>query len=91
MTVFTYAKEEDSKLVLTRTQDVQFILDDNQRVAQETQHHRGDLRLAGRIPFVVAEQWARESGSRIGTKEFAEYAKKKMMDGEFAKLRVRGF
>lgn len=91
MQVRTDHFEEDGKLILNRTQDVQFILDDNQRLAQETQHHRGDLRLAGRIPFVVAEQWERECGSAIGTKGFAEYAKRKMMDGEFAKLRVRGF
>jgi hypothetical protein len=83
--------ETDEKLVINRTQDVQFILDDNQRIAQETAHHRGDMRLAGRIPFVVAETWARECGARIGTKEFAEYCKGKLMDGEFAKLRVRGF
>lgn len=87
----TTVYEDSERLVFNRTQDVQFILDDNQRLAQETQHHRGDLRMAGRIPFVVAEQWARECGAAIGTKEFAVYCKSKLMDGEFSKLRVRGY
>ncbi|NRB02512.1 MAG: hypothetical protein HRU30_04535 [Rhodobacteraceae bacterium] len=89
--VQTQIYEDAERLVVSRTQDTQFILDDNNRLSSELQHHRGDLRLAGRVPFVVAEQWARECGARIGSKEFGLYCKQKMMDGEFAKLRVRGF
>lgn len=40
----------------------------------------------GSIPMVIASQWAKECGSGIGTKEFGEYAKKKLMSGDYSKL-----
>jgi len=39
---------DDETLVINRQQDVQFLLDDNQRLAAETAHNRSDMRLAGR-------------------------------------------
>ncbi|TWI32732.1 hypothetical protein [Paracoccus sulfuroxidans] len=50
-----------------------------------------EMRHVGNIPFVVAEQWARECGASIGTAEFAEYVKRKLMDGEFAKFATGKF
>lgn len=47
-------------------------------------------RLVGRIDLVTAEQWAKECGAGVGTKEFAAYCKRKLMDGDFAKFRVEG-
>ena len=49
------------------------------------------MRLAGSIPFVVAEMWSRECGAKIGSQEFAEYVKKKLMSGEFSKLIANGY
>jgi len=82
---------DDETLVINRQQDVQFLLDDNQRLAAETAHNRSDMRLAGRVPLVIMEQWMRECGAALGSKELNAYVKRKLMDGEFAKLRVRGY
>jgi hypothetical protein len=85
--------EEDGKLIINRHQDVQALLDDNQQLASIAPSMHGDakFRLAGRIPLVVAEQWAAECGEAVGTQAFAEYVKKKLADGDFARLRVKGF
>lgn len=85
--------EQDDKLVIRRHQDVQNLLDDNARLASIAPNAHGDakFRLAGRVPLVIAEQWAAECKAAIGTQEFAAYAKKKLMDGDFAKFRVKGY
>ena len=85
--------EQDGKLIIQRSQEVQGLLDDNARLAAVAPSAHGDakFRLAGRIPLVVAEQWATECGAAVGTQEFGLYVKKKLLDGDFARLRVRGF
>ena len=85
--------EEDGKLVISRRQDVSALLDDNHELSTVAPSMHGDaaFRLAGRIPLVVAEQWSRECGEAIGTQGFAAYVKKKLADGDFARLRVKGF
>ena len=47
-------------------------------------------KLFGSIDPVTAEQWRRECGAGIGTKEFAEYAVKKMNDRDFRRFKVGG-
>ncbi len=49
---------------------------------------RGYLHL-GSIDPLTAANWAKECGCAIATKEFNEYAKKKLMSGEFAHFRVK--
>lgn len=85
--------EQDGKLIIQRSQDVQSLLDDNARIASYAPSAHGDakFRLAGRIPMVVAEQWSAECGAAVGTQEFGLYVKKKLLDGNFARLRVKGF
>lgn len=85
--------EQDGKLIISRHQDVQSLLDENKALADVAPSAHGDakFRLAGRIPLVVAEQWSAECGEAIGTKAFAEYVRRKLADGDFARLRVKGF
>jgi hypothetical protein len=85
--------EEDGKLIISRHQDVEALLAENRELAAIAPSAHGDakFRLAGRIPLVVAEQWSAECGEAIGTQAFAQYIRKKLADGDFAKLRVKGF
>ncbi len=85
--------EEDGKLIISRHQDVEALLSENRELAAIAPSAHGDakFRLAGRIPLVVAEQWSAECGEAIGTQAFAQYIRKKLADGDFAKLRVKGF
>jgi len=82
---------EDDNIIINRSQDVQAILDWNKERNIEGHNRRSDMRLAGRIPFVVVEMWMKESGLRFGSPEFAEYVKKKLMSGEFSKLIANGY
>lgn len=83
--------EEDDRLIINRVQDVSGILDFVKEAGEQMQHDRGDFRYAGAVPDVVMEQWMRECGAKLGSQELMAYIKTKMMDGEFAKLRARGF
>lgn len=84
--------EQDHKLHVVRSQDVQAIIDQNKREAEVMPSMYGEAayRKVGSIPFVVAEQWSEECGAAIGSKEFALYCKKKLMDGDFAAFRIKG-
>lgn len=84
--------EQDGKLHINRSQDVQAIIDQNKIEADIAPSMHGDakVRKIGSIPFVIAEQWSQECGAGIGTKEFALYCKRKLMDGDFAAFRIKG-
>lgn len=82
---------EDGKVIVNRQQDIQRILDWNKERNIEGHNVRSDMRLAGRIPFVVVEMWLNESGLKLGSQEFSEYVKKKLMSGDFGKLIANGF
>ncbi|MFN7002174.1 MAG: hypothetical protein ACK4NW_01945 [Roseinatronobacter sp.] len=81
---------QDGKMIVRKTQDVSA---DIARASLLRDAHRagGDMRLAGTIPGIVAEAWAAECGHPVGSHEFGEFVKRKLMDGEFAKFRVQGF
>jgi hypothetical protein len=85
--------EDDGKLHISRSQDVQAILQRNKDEASFMPSKYGEAawRKVGSIPFVVAEQWSMECGAGIGTKEFMAYCKRKLLDGDYAALRVKGF
>ena len=83
--------EEDGKIHVQRTQDVQRILDFNKERNIDGHNRNSDMRLAGSIPFVVVEMWIKESGLKLGSQEFAEYVKKKLMSGDYGKLIANGY
>lgn len=83
--------DEDGKIIVQRSQDVQRILDFNKERNIEGHNPKSDMRLAGSIPFVVVEMWMKESGLKLGSREFSEYCKKKLMSGDFNKLIANGF
>jgi hypothetical protein len=84
--------EQDGKLIVNRQQDVEGLIEQNKIEAELAPSMHGDaaVRKVGSIPFVVAEEWSRECGAAIGTKEFALYCKRKLMDGDFAAFRIKG-
>ena len=82
---------EDDKLIVNRSQDMQDILDFNKERNIDGHKVGADMRLAGSVPFVVIEMWMKESGLKLGSQEFAEYVKKKLMSGDFGKLIANGF
>lgn len=82
---------EDDKIVVSRKQDVQEILDFNKEKQIDGHNRKSDLRHVGQIPFVVVEMWLKESGLKLGSREFTEYVKKKLLSGDYSKLVVHGY
>ena len=90
-TLNTSYHTEDDKLIIRRSQDVQRILDFNKERNIDGHNPRSDMRLATSIPLVVAEMWMRETGTKLGSQEFMEVVKKKLMSGEYSRLIANGF
>ena len=86
--------EDELGLHVRKTDNnVQALLDRNKAMAElaPSKHGHAARRYVGSIDGLTAENWARECGSAVGTQEFMEYAKKKLMDGDNAKFLVKGF
>lgn len=73
-----------------KTQDVTGILQAAHEVKDMLKKDSGPIqgRYLGTVPVLIAQQWATECGAAIGTKQWSVYAKKKLQDGEWSKLRV---
>ena len=86
-----YSMDSDGLIRVTRSQDVQSLIDQTKHEAEAAPSMFGQaaVRKIGSIPFVVADQWSRECGAGIGTKEFAAYCKRKLLDGDFAAFRIK--
>ena len=82
---------EDDKVVVQRSQDIQSILDFNKERNIDGHNKKSDMRLVGSIPFVVVEMWIKESGLKVGSQEFAEYVKKKLLSGDYGRLIANGY
>ena len=91
MSVQTKYFDEDGKLIINRSQDIQRILDFNKERNIDGANRKSDMRLVGSIPFVVIEMWLNESGLKLHTDEFKEYIKKKLVSGDYSKLIANGY
>ncbi len=76
---------KDGVVTITKTQDAQPMFDAIRAVKDLPKNPT--MRYVGSIPLILGQQWARECGAAIGTKQWREYAHKKLKSGEFSKLR----
>lgn len=85
--------EQDGKLHIVKEQRVKEMLDSIHKIRDYVPDSHGDAkaRWVGSIPLVLAEEWARESGAQIGTKEFAAYLKRKLSDPDYKNLLIKGY
>lgn len=66
---------------------VQGVKDMSEIITRTTNNAAGALYL-GSIDTITAAIWAKECGAAVGTREFAKYAKKKLMSPEYSKFRA---
>lgn len=82
------AKVEDDQLIIKKTHDFTPIMRKMDRIKQEDQDLRSDYRYVGTVPLPLLEQWCKEAGVKWDDVHArAEVLKKKMLSGEFDKLR----
>ena len=78
---------------LIKTQDVGPIIQtvrDIPSMARRTANTQVASRLLGSIPTLIAVQWAKDSGTTIYSRQFNEYARKKLLtDPDFKHFRVQ--
>lgn len=84
--------KETGNIWINTVQDVEPILRRNHELSTVLPNHAGDYRwrYVGEIPLVICQQWQKECGAAMGSKEFTEYAKKKLKDPDYKKLLVKG-
>jgi len=81
----TYLHSSDERYVLEAVQDVEGILEYNQEIARN--HDKKKERwFIGTIPLQICQQWAQESSTKVFTKPWVEYAKKRVQNPDFRKL-----
>lgn len=77
---FVVKKSFDAEPIISAVKDMA-------AVARPVRNDKGNLYL-GSIDPITAVNWSRECGAAVGTKEFAKYAKKKLMSGEFSRFKA---
>lgn len=82
--------ERDNLLIHRRSVDAEPIIQAVQSIGsmQPVRRDRLGRKLLASVDPITATNWARESGTRVGTREFIEYAKKKLMSGDYSKFVV---
>ena len=83
--------KETGNIWINTVQDVEPILRRNHELSTVLPNHAGDYRwrYVGEIPLVICQQWQKECGAAMGSKEFTEYDKKKLKDPDYKILLVK--
>jgi len=73
-----------------KRQNVQAVLDAAKDAAETLRPNTGPAggKYLGTVPVLIAQQWAKECGASVGSREWAIYAKGKLRDGTWSRLRV---
>ena len=93
MVIKTNMTEDSGKLYVKREQDVEPLLNHIKELHNSNlTNHFGEsrMRYVGEIPMILAEQWSKESGLQLGSREFMDYVKKKLKDPNYKKLLIKG-
>ena len=89
MDVFTRAFQDGDEIRLVRAQDAEPILEGIKDLKSNGFTGTPDFRHVGRIPAVVLEMWINEAGISYSDHDaVADLIHRKLLDGDFAKLRV---
>lgn len=94
MKINEQAYEEDGKLIVKKTHDFTPVLKQMEQIRSAGIKNMGDgpdnaeNRFIGRIPLALIEMWCKEAGVKWDdTHARAEVVKKKILSGDFDKLR----
>lgn len=56
--------------------------------AMSKRRRNANTQYLGSVPLLVCQIWAKESGTRVGSREFTKYARQKLTTGDYAKFKV---
>lgn len=79
--------DHDGTVRVSKTVQVDAIFDAVKLFAEiQAERPNKNRRYLGSIDQLTAAKWAKESKTKIGTREFALYAKRKLASGDFSKF-----
>lgn len=84
--VVSYVTHEDGLMRINRVQQLDSLLDAVKQVPDAQQVRGKNRHWLGTVPLIIAEQWAKDCGAAVGTKEWGAYARRKLKDGTWRKL-----
>ena len=85
----THLEFHRGELIISRSQDVAPILDENQRIRSIQQSSKQDMRLAARVPMVDYQRWRREWRENHADKwEWQTYLTMKLNSSDYSKFRT---
>lgn len=84
----TLKASPDGSVVVARSYDVGSVFEGVKALSQGAKHTKKTAQYLGSIDTITAENWSKECGAKVGSKEFAAYAKKKLMSGDWAHFRA---
>lgn len=85
--------DSDGSIVVRKTTDVEPLLDalkDYGDVLSPNHSGVAGARYVGSIDTITAAAWSKECNAKVGTREFAIYAIKKINSSDFRRFRVGG-
>lgn len=77
--------DQDGKAVIESIQDTTDVLEFNQRAAELLDKKR-DMWFIGSIPIQTCQKWAKESGTKVYSKQWMAVAKRRIQEREYRKL-----
>lgn len=80
--------EEDGKVIHVKQQDWQPMLDRNEELRQNGNAEFGESKLIGCLDSALINEWLKEAGISWDDPAMDDVIKRKMLSGEFDKLRV---
>lgn len=88
----TITLDNDGRVIVRQSMDIEPIMDAMKAYGDIIGTKRNDkmfgAKMIGGIDPLTAGNWASETGLKVGTREFAQFAKKRIQDSEYRKFRV---
>jgi hypothetical protein len=78
---------EGDTFYIKTTHNLDPVLDRVSRLKSAGHVGMGESRHVGSIPMFLIDLWAKEAGVKWGSEEHREFVKKKILSGEYNKLR----
>ena len=75
-------------IIFKTTQDTDGIVESNKAIRNAGGPKHKNMKHIARVPKIFIEQWLKESGLRMGTREFLDYIKKKINDPDYEAFKV---
>ena len=89
--ISTFHEVKDGKTILTKSQDVEPILNLNAKaLSNSSTNWKGDMHHVASIPLLVYEQWWKEFGGDPMSPEHRIKTRARLNSSDWAKLRTKG-